>query len=58
VIKGKKVQVVTGKLPDCSMCRLCERACISSGIGDEPAIAVSAESDRLFTMVESDGSLP
>jgi DNA-directed RNA polymerase subunit D len=57
-VKGKKVQVVAGKLPDCSMCRLCERACLSSGIGDEPAITISAETDRYIYMVESDGSLP
>jgi DNA-directed RNA polymerase subunit D len=57
-VKGKKVQVVNGKLPDCSMCRLCERACLSSGIGDEPAIKISAEKDRYIYMVESDGSLP
>ena len=57
-VKGKKVQVVNGKLPDCSMCRLCERACLSSGIGDEPAIRISAEPDRYIFVVESDGSLP
>jgi DNA-directed RNA polymerase subunit D len=56
--KGKKVQVVNGKLSECSMCRLCERACLSSGIGDEPAITISAESDRYIYLVESDGSLP
>jgi DNA-directed RNA polymerase subunit D len=52
-VKGKKVQVVSGKLPDCSMCKLCERACLSSGIGDEPAITISAEKDRYIYMVES-----
>jgi len=57
-IRGKKVEVVDGKLPDCSMCRLCERACLASGIGDEPAIAISAEADRYIFVVESDGSLP
>ena len=57
-VKGKKVQVVDGKLSDCSMCRLCERACISSGIGDEPAIRITAEKDRYIFTVESDGSLP
>ena len=56
--KGKKVQVAEGKLPDCSMCRLCERACLASGIGDEPAIKISAEPDRFIFVVESDGSLP
>jgi len=56
--KGKKVQVVEGKLPDCSMCRLCERACLASGIGEEPAIRISAEPDRFIFVVESDGSMP
>jgi DNA-directed RNA polymerase subunit D len=58
VAKGKKVQVAEGKLPECSMCRLCERACLASGIGDEPAIKISAEPDRFIFVVESDGSLP
>lgn len=58
VAKGKKVQVVDGKLPDCSMCRLCERACLASGIGDQPAIKISAEPDRYIFVVEGDGSLP
>ena len=56
--KGKKVEIAEGKLPDCSMCRLCERACMASGIGDEPAITISAETDRYIFVVESDGSLP
>ena len=56
--KGKKVEVAEGKLPDCSMCRLCERACLASGIGEEPAITISAETDRYIFVVESDGSLP
>jgi DNA-directed RNA polymerase subunit D len=40
------------------MCRLCERACLASGIGDQPAIAISADTDRFIFVVESDGSLP
>jgi len=55
---AKKVEVIEGKLPDCSMCRLCERACLASGIGEEPAVSVSAEADRYIFVVESDGSLP
>jgi DNA-directed RNA polymerase subunit D len=58
VAKGKKVQVAEGKLPECSMCRLCERACLASGIGDQPAIKISAEPDRYIFVVEGDGSLP
>jgi len=57
-VRGKKVEVVNGKLPDCSMCKLCEKACMASGIGDEPAIRVTAEADRYIFVVESDGSLP
>ena len=57
-VRGKKVEIVNGKLPDCSMCKLCEKACILSGIGDEPAIRVAAEADRYIFVVESDGSLP
>lgn len=57
-VKGKKVQVAEGKLPDCSMCRLCERACLASGIGDEPAIRITYEPNRFIFVVEGDGSLP
>ena len=57
-VKGKKVKVVDGKLPECSMCKLCERACLASGIGEESAIRISAEPDRFIFVVESDGSLP
>lgn len=57
-VNGKKVEVVKGKLPDCSMCKLCEKACLASGIGNEPAIRVSAEADRYIFVVEGDGSLP
>jgi len=56
-VRGKKVEVIEGKLPDCSMCRLCERACLASGIGEEPAISISAEEDRYIFVVESDGAL-
>jgi DNA-directed RNA polymerase subunit D len=55
--KGKKVRVSEGKLPECSMCKLCERACLATGIGDEPAIRISAEPDRFIFVVESDGSM-
>jgi len=57
-VKGKRVEVIEGKLSDCSMCRLCERACVATGIGDEPAIRISAEPDRYIFVVEGDGSLP
>ena len=57
-VSGGKVRVVEGKLESCSMCKLCERACLASGIGDVPEIRISAESDRFIFVVESDGSLP
>jgi DNA-directed RNA polymerase subunit D len=56
--KGKKIGVIENKLPECSMCRLCERACVATGIGDEPAIKISAEPDRFIFVVEGDGSFP
>ena len=56
--KGKTIEVVEGKISDCSMCRLCERACLATGIGDEPAIKVTSVPDRYIFAVESDGSLP
>jgi DNA-directed RNA polymerase subunit D len=56
-VKGKKVNVVKGKLADCSMCKLCERACLASGIGDVPAIKITAEPDRFIFVVETDGSM-
>jgi DNA-directed RNA polymerase subunit D len=40
------------------MCKLCEKACLASGIGDEPAIRITAEPDRYIFVVEGDGSLP
>ena len=57
-VKGKKVEIVSGKLPECSLCRLCERACVATGIGEEPAIRISTEPDRFIFVAESDGSLP
>jgi DNA-directed RNA polymerase subunit D len=57
-VQDKKVEVVDGKLTECSMCKLCERACLASGIGDEPAITISADPARYIFVVESDGSLP
>ncbi len=56
--KGGRVQVIDGRLEHCSMCRLCERACLGSGIGDEPEIRITSENDRFIFVVESDGSLP
>ncbi|MDR0438924.1 MAG: DNA-directed RNA polymerase subunit D [Methanocalculaceae archaeon] len=54
------IRVVNGesKEKDCSMCRLCETACVSSGIGENPAITIDADSTKFIFVVESDGSLP
>ena len=57
-VAGPRVKVIEGRLEECSLCGLCERACLGSGIGDEPAIRVSSEKDRFIFVVESDGSLP
>ncbi len=53
-----KVRVVEGRLELCSMCRLCEKACLAGGIGEEPAIHVEADESRFIFVVESDGSMP
>jgi DNA-directed RNA polymerase subunit D len=57
-IGGKNVEIVDGRLEFCSLCRLCERACLAGGIGDEPAIHVTPDPGRYIFVVESDGSLP
>lgn len=57
--KGKdRVQVSGDKIEDCSFCRLCERACLGSGIGDKAAIGVTPDETRFLFIVEGDGSLP
>lgn len=56
-VKGTRVGVIDGKLEECSLCRLCEKACLNSGIGDEPAIGISSDPERFIFVVESDGSL-
>lgn len=53
-----KVRVIGGRQELCSLCRLCERACLAGGIGTEPAIHIDADENRFIFMVESDGSMP
>jgi len=55
--EGKAV-VLPGKLEDCSLCRLCERACLSASIGEEFSIRVNPDPARFIFTVEGDGSLP
>ena len=53
-----KVRVNRGRQEFCSLCRLCERACLAGGIGTEPAIHIDAGENRFIFVVESDGSMP
>jgi len=53
-----KVRVIGGRQEFCSLCRLCERACLAGGIGTEPAIHIDADENRFIFVVESDGSMP
>ncbi|MCK8519213.1 DNA-directed RNA polymerase subunit D [Methanoculleus sp. 7T] len=53
-----KVRVIGGRQESCSLCRLCERACLAGGIGTEPAIHIGADEHRFIFVVESDGSMP
>ncbi len=57
-VEGNHVRVTEGRLEECSLCRLCERACIGSGIGEESAIKVTSDESQFIFVVESDGSLP
>jgi DNA-directed RNA polymerase subunit D len=58
VIKGGRVAVSEGRVEECSLCRLCERACLNTGIGEESAISIKSEESRYIFVVEGDGSLP
>ncbi|NLM29765.1 MAG: DNA-directed RNA polymerase subunit D [Methanomicrobiales archaeon] len=53
-----KVRVNRARQEFCSLCRLCERACLAGGIGTEPAIHIDADENRFIFVVESDGSMP
>ncbi len=53
-----KVQVIEGREEFCSLCRLCERACLAGGIGTEAAIHIGADTNRFIFVVEGDGSMP
>ncbi|HOT93903.1 MAG TPA: DNA-directed RNA polymerase subunit D [Methanoregulaceae archaeon] len=57
-LTGRCVAVDEGRLEDCSLCRLCEKSCLSTGIGETPAIRVGIEPDRFIFNVESDGAIP
>ena len=57
-VKGGKVTVKEGGDVSCSLCRLCEQACLNSGIGDEPAIHITMDDKRFIFTMEGDGSLP
>jgi len=55
---NERVRVVRDREESCSLCRLCERACLAGGIGNEPAIHIDADENRFIFVVESDGSMP
>jgi DNA-directed RNA polymerase subunit D len=57
-VDNARVKVVEGRIEECSLCGLCEKACLGSGIGEEPAINVTFEKKRYIFVVEGDGSLP
>jgi len=57
-IRGGRVAVIEGRLESCSLCRLCERACLNTGIGEEAGITVRSDESRFLFVVEGDGSFP
>lgn len=52
------VAVKEGMYEECSLCRLCEQACLNSGIGEKPAIHIEMDPTRFLFTMESTGSLP
>jgi len=61
IVDGKaQIRVVNGesKEKDCSMCRLCETACMDSEVGSASAIKIDVNPSSFIFVVESDGSLP
>lgn len=58
VVVDGTVSVKDGMDTECSLCRLCEQACLNSGIGEKPAIHIDMDSKRFLFTVESCGSLP
>ncbi|MBP7120078.1 MAG: DNA-directed RNA polymerase subunit D [Methanolinea sp.] len=58
VIKDGRVAVAEGRVEECSLCRLCEKACLNTGIGEESAITIKSEESRYIFVLEGDGSLP
>jgi DNA-directed RNA polymerase subunit D len=57
-LTGRTVAVDEARIEECSLCRLCEKGCLATGIGDRPAVRVGTEADRFIFTVESDGSIP
>jgi DNA-directed RNA polymerase subunit D len=57
-VKDGKITVKEGGEVQCSLCRLCEQACLNSGIGEEPAIHIDMDDKRFIFSMEGDGSLP
>ncbi|MBN2735180.1 MAG: DNA-directed RNA polymerase subunit D [Methanomicrobiaceae archaeon] len=55
-LNKKSVELIDGRLEFCSMCRLCEKACMASGI-EKSAIRVNPDNSRFIFVVESDGSM-
>lgn len=53
-----KVRVIAGRQEFCSLCRLCERACVAGGIGTEAAIRIGTDASSFIFVVEGDGSMP
>jgi len=55
---GSNRKVEIGSIENCSLCRLCEKVCLSGSIGTETSIHVGCDETRFIFVVEGDGSLP
>lgn len=57
-VKDGKVSVKEDNDVNCSLCKLCEHACLNSGIGDEPGIHINMDTERFIFNVEGTGAMP
>ena len=55
-LSKKSVEVIDGMPEFCTMCRLCVKACMASGI-EKSAIHIEPDTSKFIFVVESDGSM-
>jgi len=57
-IDNGKAIIVENKLENCLLCGLCQRVCLTGGIGSVPSIHIDTDETSKIFVVEGDHSLP